>query len=57
MLGRRLSSNMPLMVTQYFPGSNSKEKLTIRSQKLVNNFFLVICGFSAKAIIENSAGW
>lgn len=39
MLGRRLSSNMPLMATQYFAGSNSKEKLTIGSQKLDNNIF------------------
>lgn len=39
MLGRRLSSNMSLMATQYFVGSNSKEKLTIGSQKLVNNSF------------------
>lgn len=57
MLGRRLSFNMPLMATQYFSGSNSKEKLTIGSQNLVNNIFLVICGFSAKAIIENTAEW
>lgn len=39
MLGRRLSSNAPLMATQYFAGSNPKEKLTIGSQELVNKFF------------------
>lgn len=39
MLGRRLSSNVPFMATQYFAGPNSKEKLTVGSQKLVNNIF------------------
>lgn len=52
MLGRRLSSNMPLMATQYFAGSNPKEKLTIGNQKLVNNFFSNLC-FSVNALIEN----
>lgn len=52
MLGRRLSSNMPLTATQYFAGSNPKEKLIIGSQKLVNNFFNSFC-FSVNALIEN----
>jgi len=51
-LGRRLSSNMPLTAAQYFAGSNPKGKMTTGSQKLVNKFFSNLC-FSANALIEN----
>lgn len=49
MLGRRLTSNMPLTATQYFAGSNPKLKITVGNQKLVNNFFSNLC-FSVNAL-------